>query len=118
MTDEATLRNVLDGYQPVSFAERQMIGGAREYLRDGTDPVDILGELERQRGTVDEWTALEQNKGIDAVLKRHGRELVEWWDVQSRRDPAEKREWIVAHPILAPLGRFSDAAQAGAEMAR
>ena len=118
MTDETTLKDVLDAYQPASFAEQQMIGGAREYLRHGIDPVDILGELESQRGTVEEWTALEQNKGIAEVYKRWIRELKEWWEVQSRRDPKEKREWILDHPIFAPLGRFSDTAQAGEEMAR
>jgi hypothetical protein len=45
------------------------------------------------------------------AVKRYARELVEWWEVQSRRDPAEKREWVLGHPIFAPLGRFSDAVQ-------
>ena len=119
MTDETTtLRDVLDAYEPVSFAEHQTIEPAQIFVRPGIDPVDILDDLERKRETVDDWTTLEHDQGIAEVWMRYGRELIEWIEVATRLDPAEKREWILGHPIFASLGCFLDAEQIEAEMGR
>jgi len=118
MTDSATLKDVLDTYEPASFAERQTIEAAQIFLRRGIDPVDILDDLERKRETVGEWTTLEQEQGIAEVWRRYGREIVSGWEVASLLDPADTREWVLDHPIFASLGCFLDAEQIEAEMRR
>ena len=106
MNNDRTLDAILDAYEPASFAERQAVGAARTFLCEGVNPTDMLADLERKRELVDEWTALEQQHGVAEALKRWGRELEEWWEVTTRGDSAEKAEWILAHPICAPLAPF------------
>lgn len=88
MTDETTtLRDVLDAYEPVSFAEHQTIEPAQIFVRPGIDPVDILDDLERKRETVGEWTTLEQEQGIAEVWRRYGREIVSGWRSRASSTP-------------------------------
>lgn len=94
------LETVLADYEPASFGERQVLGGAREALRAGVEPAEVLMYLDGHRELIDEWTALEREAGIAGAWKRWCEELQERWKV-IREGEAALRDWDLAHPVCA-----------------